>query len=96
MYEFGKRDKIESKCFCESALCKTEFHYFPMGNEESDQMMALLQELSMLKEMDLAFDANPTETEREAHQLRQRRKQEIGHEMKALAEQKEERRTTGI
>jgi hypothetical protein len=59
-----------------------------MGNEESDQMMALLQELSALREMDVAFEANPTETEREAHQLRQRRKHEIGLEMKALAEQK--------
>jgi hypothetical protein len=75
---------------------KTEFSLFSYGNEESDQMMALLQDLSMLKEMDVAFEANPIETEREAHHPRQHRKHEIGLEMKALAEQKEERRTTGI
>jgi hypothetical protein len=32
-----------------------------MRNAESDQMMALLQELSMLKEADTAFEANPKE-----------------------------------
>ena len=56
--------------------------------EESDQMMALLQELSVLKELDAAFDANPSESEREAHQLRQLRRDEIGLEMKRLAEEK--------
>jgi hypothetical protein len=60
-----------------------------MGHEESDQMMALLQELSVLKEMDVAFEANPTENEREAHQFRQHRKHEIGLEMKALARHKQ-------
>jgi len=59
-----------------------------MSTEESDQMMALLQELSMLKEADAAFQANPTDSEREAYQLRQQRRGEIGVEMKALAEQK--------
>ena len=59
-----------------------------MGSEVSDQMMALLQELAMLKEADLAFDANPSDSEREAHQLRQQRRDEIGIEIKALAEQK--------
>jgi hypothetical protein len=59
-----------------------------MGSEESEQMMALLQELSMLKEADAAFEANPTDSEREAYQLRQQRRHEIGAEMKALAEQK--------
>jgi hypothetical protein len=59
-----------------------------MGSEESDQMMALLQEISMLKEADAAFEANPTDTEREAYQLRQKRRDEIGAEMKLLAQQK--------
>jgi hypothetical protein len=59
-----------------------------MGCEESDQMMALLQELSLLKELDAAFEANPTASEREAHHLRQQRRDEIGSEMKTLAEQK--------
>jgi len=52
-----------------------------MSTQESDQMMALLQELSLMKEMDARFEANPTESEREAHQLRQQRKSvpEAGH-----------------
>jgi len=53
-------------------------------------MMALLQELSLLKEVDAAFQAHPTESEREAHQLRQPKRDEIGSEMKTLAEQKKE------
>jgi hypothetical protein len=59
-----------------------------MHTKESDEMMALLQELSMLKEADAAFEANPTDSAREAYQLRQQRRDEIGLEMKALAEQK--------
>jgi hypothetical protein len=42
----------------------------------------------MLKEADTAFEANPTGTEREAHRLCQQRLDEIGLEIKALAEQK--------
>ena len=56
-----------------------------MATEESNQMLALLQELSMLKEADAAFDANPTDSEREAYQRRQQRRHEIGVEIKALA-----------
>jgi hypothetical protein len=59
-----------------------------MGSEESDHMMALLQELSMLKNADAAFEANHTDSEREAYQPRQQRRDEIGLEIKALAEQK--------
>jgi hypothetical protein len=59
-----------------------------MGSEESEQMLALLQELSMLKEADAEFEASPTESEREAHRLRQQRRDHIGLEMKALANQK--------
>ena len=59
-----------------------------MGSEVSDQMMALLEELSMLKDADAAFDANPADSERHAYQLRQQRRDEIGAEMKALADQK--------
>jgi hypothetical protein len=59
-----------------------------MGNHESDAMMALLQELSMLKDADGAFETNPTESERETYRLRQQRRDEIGVEMKTLAEQK--------
>jgi hypothetical protein len=42
----------------------------------------------MLKEADAAFEANPTDNEREAHRLRQQRRDGIGPEIKALAEQK--------
>jgi hypothetical protein len=59
-----------------------------MGNHESDAMMALLQELSMLKDADGAFETNPTESEGETYRLRQQRRDEIGVEMKTLAEQK--------
>jgi len=59
-----------------------------MSSEESDQMMVLLQELSMLKVADAAFEENPTDSEREAHHLRQQRRAQIGVEMKTLAEQK--------
>jgi len=59
-----------------------------MGSEESDQMMALLQELAMLKEADVASEANPNESEREAYRVRQQRRDDIGLEIKALAEQK--------
>jgi hypothetical protein len=59
-----------------------------MGSEESDQMMVLPQELSMLKEADAAFEANPTDTEPEAYRLRQQRQDEIAVEMKLLAQQK--------
>lgn len=66
-----------------------------MGSEESDQMMALLQELSMLKEADEAFEANPTDNKRETYQLRQRRRDEIGLEIKALAEEKKNTAESG-
>jgi hypothetical protein len=59
-----------------------------LSSEESDQVLALLQELAMLKEADAAFEANPAESEREAHRLRQQRREDIGEEIKALAEQK--------
>ena len=59
-----------------------------MSSEGSDQMMALLQELSVLKELDAALEANPTESERQAYQRRQQRREEIGLEMKGLAEEK--------
>lgn len=59
-----------------------------MSSQESDQMMALLQELSALKKLDAAYEDNPNESERQEYQLRQQRREEIGLEMKRLAEQK--------
>lgn len=62
-----------------------------MASEESDQVMILLQELSILNELDNAFEANPTVSGRDAHQLRQRRRREIGLQVKALAEEKKKK-----
>jgi hypothetical protein len=51
-------------------------------------MMTLLQELAMLKEADVAFEANPTDPEREESRHRQQRRDDIALEIKALADQK--------
>jgi hypothetical protein len=51
-------------------------------------MMALLQELATLKELDSHFEANPADSEQEAYRVRQRRQCEIASEMRELAEQK--------
>jgi hypothetical protein len=56
-----------------------------MSGNESAQVLNLLKELSMLKEVD---SLNNTESERDAHQIREQRRQEIAEEIKALAEQK--------
>lgn len=58
-----------------------------MGSETSEQVMALLKELAMLKELDKAYEANPIESEHEAYRVRQQRHEEITAEIKALAEQ---------
>jgi|HubBroStandDraft_1064217.scaffolds.fasta_scaffold1396809_1 hypothetical protein len=55
-----------------------------MGSE-SEQVLALLQELSVLKELDACETATQTECEQ---RLRQQRKQEIKEAIRALAEQK--------
>jgi uncharacterized protein YdcH (DUF465 family) len=60
-----------------------------MSNHESEQVLSLLNELSVLKALDAEFDALPqSEPEREAHRLRQQRQQEISEEIKGLAKQK--------
>lgn len=60
-----------------------------MSNEESEQVLALLKELSVLKKLDSEYEDSPkTESERDAHRLRQQRHREITEEIKALAEQK--------
>jgi hypothetical protein len=58
-----------------------------MGSEASERVVALLREISGLKELNNQYEANPTESEREAHRLRQVRHEEITQEIKALAEQ---------
>ncbi|MGO8793888.1 MAG: hypothetical protein ACLQLC_03615 [Candidatus Sulfotelmatobacter sp.] len=59
-----------------------------MGSETSEQMMALLHELSTLKELKRQSEAKPSESDREAELQQNRRREEITQEMKALAEQK--------
>jgi hypothetical protein len=60
-----------------------------MGSHESEQVLSLLNELSVLKTLDAEFDALPQgEPERDAHRLRQQRQQQISEEIKGLAEQK--------
>jgi len=60
-----------------------------MGNHESEHVLTLLKELSLLKELDDKYEGGPkTQSERDAHRQRQPRHQEIAEEIKALAEQK--------
>ena len=59
-----------------------------MGTETSEQVMVLLKELSVLKELDTEFENRPTESQRDEHQLRQQRKEEIVQAIKTLADQK--------
>ncbi len=60
-----------------------------MGSDESVQVLTLLKEISVLKELDGEYEAGPkTQFERDAHRQRQQRHQEIAEEIKALAQQK--------
>ena len=59
-----------------------------MGSEASERMMALLSELSTVKELNRQFEASPNENEEDAQRLRQQRQEEIAQEIKALAEEK--------
>jgi hypothetical protein len=57
-----------------------------MGSDKSEQVLTLLKELSVLKERDnKSKGGSATDAERSARTLRQ---QEIGQEIKALAEEK--------
>jgi hypothetical protein len=62
-----------------------------MSSQESEQMLALLKELSLLKVLDTEYAGSPkTNSERDAHRQRQQRHREIAEEIKALAAQKQE------
>jgi hypothetical protein len=61
-----------------------------MGSEASEQMMALLQELAMLKELEKEYEANPTKSAREQHRLSRQRHDEIAREIKALGKEQED------
>lgn len=60
-----------------------------MSSEASDQMMALLQELAVLRGLDREYKANPSEAGEGEFQQRQRRQEEISREMMTVAEQKQ-------
>jgi hypothetical protein len=61
-----------------------------VGSETSEQVMALLKELAVFKELDKAYEANPTESEHKAYRARQQRHDEITAEIQALAKQRKE------
>ena len=61
-----------------------------MGSGTSEQVMALLKELAVLKELDKAYEANPSEDEHDAYRVRQQRHDEITAQIKALARQSNE------
>jgi hypothetical protein len=55
----------------------------------SQEMLALLKELSMLKALDTEYaTGSKSDEEQQEHRLRQQRHQEIGQEIKKLAKQK--------
>ena len=61
-----------------------------VSNPESEQVLGLLKELSVLKELDKQFEVGPkTDTELQAYRLRQLRQKDIGEEIKAIAEGKD-------
>jgi hypothetical protein len=67
-----------------------------MGSESSEQVLALLGELSVLKELNQKYEASPSATEEEAYRQRQQRHEEITQEIKALAERKKHPESAGI
>ena len=67
-----------------------------MGSESSEQVLALLGELSVLKELNQKYEATPSAPEEEAYRQRQQRHEEITQEIKALAERKKHPESTDI
>jgi hypothetical protein len=60
-----------------------------MDSDKSVQVLTLLKEMSVLKELDSEYDAeSKTKVERDAHRQRQQRHRGIAEEIKALAEEK--------
>ena len=60
-----------------------------MSSDKSVQVLTLLKEISVLKELDREYEAGPrNQVERDAHRERQQRHQGIAEEIKALAEEK--------
>lgn len=67
-----------------------------MGSEASEQVLALLNELSVLKELNRKYEASPSAAQEEAYRQRQLRHEEITQEIKTLAERKTRVETTNI
>jgi hypothetical protein len=62
-----------------------------MSTPESEQVLTLLKELSVMKEVEKDTELRPAaNSERDAHQVR---KQEIAEEIQSLAERKKNKRT---
>jgi len=60
-----------------------------VSSQQSEEVLFLLKELSMLKTLDTEYERGcKSDEEEETHRLRQQRHEEIGQEIKALAEQK--------
>jgi hypothetical protein len=59
-----------------------------VGSETSEQVMALLNELSALKELNKKYEGDQSGPEKESHLQRQQRQTEITEEIKTLAERK--------
>jgi hypothetical protein len=66
-----------------------ELREVPVGSELSEKMLALLQELAMLRRLDHAYEANPTDAGESEFRQRQKRHEEIAGEIKAVAEEKQ-------
>ena len=61
-----------------------------MSGHESEQVLILLKELSLLKQLDSEYESgSQTMSDKDAHRLRQRRHREIAEEIKTLANQKQ-------
>jgi hypothetical protein len=58
-----------------------------MASEASEQMMALLHELSMLKGLNIKYEINPTDSGQKEDRLRQQRHEEITLEIRTLGDQ---------
>jgi hypothetical protein len=64
-----------------------------MSSENSEEMMLLLEELALLKQMDSEESASPADVAiTEAQKERARRRKEISEEMQRLAEESNESR----
>jgi hypothetical protein len=60
-----------------------------MDSDKSVQVLTLLKEMSVLKELDSEYEAgSKTQVERDAHRQRQERHRGISEAIKALAEEK--------